>query len=62
MTENEKFIKKRIENIVNALQSAQSGKEVFTALCEVPTDNLNDMHDMIAYILGQRSLIEGKKS
>lgn len=42
----------RIEKIVSSLHSAQSGQEVFDALCQVPMENLDDMRNMIEHILG----------
>lgn len=40
--------------LLDALHSVKSGKDVFHALCEVPTENLQDMHDMIVHILKDR--------
>ena len=41
-------------DIINACQSADSGIQVFEALCEFPSENLNDMLDMIEHILDKR--------
>ena len=48
---NEKVL---IKNLVNALQDAGSGKIVYQALQEAPSENLLDMSNMIHHILGYR--------
>ena len=40
--------------IIEACQAAECGHEVFQALTEFPTENLNDMLDMIEHILDKR--------
>ena len=41
--------------VLDALHSVKSGKDVFNALCEVPSENLHDMRDMITFIIVERS-------
>lgn len=48
--------------IVDALHDAKSGQEVYNALCAVPTDNLNDIRDMISNILQFREEEKMRKS
>jgi len=51
---DELVLSENSEHILIALQSVDCGQEVFDALNQVPTDNLNDMRKMIIQILKQR--------
>lgn len=41
--------------VLDALHNVKSGKDVFNALCEVPSENLHDMHEMITFIIVERN-------
>lgn len=48
------------KRIYESLKSAESGKEVFEALCHIPTDNLGDMKAMIDFIIFKRDEAESQ--
>lgn len=45
---------KNIQDIVDALKNASSGRDIYEALLHVPTDNLLYMHNMIVNIINSR--------
>jgi hypothetical protein len=49
MIDNQKVV-----DIIAALQSANSGQEVFQAFRHVPLENLENIRDMINYLIGKK--------
>lgn len=47
-------MKSQSHRIINALKSVECANDVFEALNYVPSENLNDMKEMINYILLHR--------
>lgn len=57
--DKEKFkMKETVKNIVDALHAAKSRREVYEALTYLPTDNLDELHDMTLDILATRASME----
>ncbi len=52
--ENEEIIQSKIDLIVIALHIAQNGSIIFSALSQLPNENLKEMIKMMEHILTER--------